>query len=351
MGLAGIENVGSSEAYDVPDYSGMVDSQYDPVINYLQKSIGRTKNQGEKQDQDLKEIYAAMASGNKKAANKIGRRGDKSEDRIQQLGEQLAKRTTGNSERAMGRTIDEAKRLGLSHAADMATQDTRKNLARNQVYQGARTDIARNAESRQNSNWENYARAQSNISRMEGAHERSNLQSELNNLIFGLRGQIASTKSEAASAALQAQMQEDQMQMSADQAAQSSAMSGLSARAGMLDNYQGDIAQLMEAAQGGGGEPRELTGWDAISSEYRNYLKGSGQTDGAPMRNTDEVMNFMQAALANMGPTGVGEDNDAASFLDKLRQYYEEKGGYGGTGVPADALSRVGLPTYNQFYK
>lgn len=349
MGLGDVPS--GTISTDIADYSGMASDQYNPVINYLKKSIKRGKKEGKQGDKDLKNIYSAMAAGNKKTANVIARRGDKGEERIQALGEQLARRTTGNSERAMDRIIKENERLGIENADDMATQDVRKSLARNQVNQTARTNITRNELEKQNSNWENYSRAQSNVSRMEGATQRADLASELQNLIFGLRGQIATTKSEQAAAVLQAQMQEDQMRQAAEQYNASAAQSAYGARAGLLDNYQGDRAALIEAMQGGaGGEPKEpmdLEGWAALGDEYKGYLKQQGQNSGAPGRNTAQVMDFLRANIGNLGAPEYGV-NPQADTINQLLEMWKAQGEYEGTQIPADAIQYLAPMLYKE---
>jgi hypothetical protein len=303
--------------WGVADYSAMAGEQYNPVINYLKKSIKRGKKEGKKGDENLKNIYAGMARGNKRTANQIGRVSDRGEDRIQELGEKLAKRTVGNSERSVERLLAENERLGLTNADDLATRSVRQNLARNQVFQTARTEEARNHLDRQNANWENYARAQSNISRMTGASQRADLQSQLQSLIFGLRGQIAQTKSEKAAAMLQAQMQEDQMMQAAQQSSSSQSSNEMAMRAGLVGNYQSDLQRLLDA-QGGAGaagmsdqKPLDLTGWAAVGDEYKGYLKGTGQHSGAPKRNMDQVMDWVQANLGKMGPAAYGTNSNA----------------------------------------
>jgi hypothetical protein len=339
MGLGNVPS--GTVSTDVANYSAMAGDQYNPVINYLKKSIKRGKKEGRQGDRDIKQIYSAMARGNEKAADKIGRIGDRGEDRIQALGEQLARRTSDNSERAMNRIIDENDRLDLSHTDDMATQDVRKTLGRNQVYQTDRSNSALQALDRQNSNWENYARAQSNISRMEGASQRADLASELQNLIFGLRGQIATTKSEQAAAILQAQMQEDQMRQAAEQFNAQASQSAYGARAGLLDNYQGDIAQLMEAMSGGGsGEPKEpmdLEGWAALGDEYKGFLKSQGQHSGAPGRNTAQAMDFLRANMGKLEAPAYGA-NPQADAIRQLTELWNEQGGYEGTQIPPSAI-------------
>lgn len=350
----GLGDAGSSQGVstDVPNYSAMAAQQYDPALNYLHKSIKRGKKESKKDQAMVTDMYTGLAKGDAKMANKIGREGDRSESRMKQYAKNTARSTEGNSERAIDRILKESDRLDLSASDDLATHDARRDLGRNQVYNNATARSDMNELQRQNDNWENYARAQSGISRMTGASARADLQSQLQDLVFGLRGQIADTKSQSAAAQLQAQMQEDQMQQAAEQFNASQANSAQSQQLGLVDNYQGALQALVDAQSGDGSgtdsqkTPADLEGWAGVGDEYRGFLKGSGQSHGAPGRNTDQVMSWLQSKISQLQPVPYGQ-TPQVDILKQLQEMWAADGGYEGTQIPMSALQQV-LPTLYQ---
>lgn len=351
----GLGDAGSAQGVstDVPNYSAMAADQYDPALAYLHKSIKRGKKQSHKDQAMVADMYTGLAKGDAKLANKLSKQGDRSESRLAQYAKNTAKSTEGNSERAIDRILKESDRLDLSASNDLATHDARRDLGRNQVYNNATARADMSQLQRQNDNWENYARAQSGISRMTGAAARADLQSQLQDLIFGLRGQIADTKSQSAAAQLQAQMQEDQMRQAAEQFNASQANSAQSQQLGLVDNYQGALQALVDAQSGGsdsssGSEksPADLGSWAGVGDEYRGFLKGEGQSQGAPGRNTDQVISWLQSKISQLQPTPYGA-TPQVDILKQLQQMWAADGGYEGTQIPMSALAQV-LPTLYQ---
>ena len=61
----------SANLPNAPDLTGAVKNQYGGVLDYLCKGIGRTEKRGEQRDEDLQQIYHAMAGLSQKSGKKI----------------------------------------------------------------------------------------------------------------------------------------------------------------------------------------------------------------------------------------------------------------------------------------
>ena len=296
-----------------PDMTGMVQDQYGGVLDFLRRSIGRTENKGEKRDEDLKEIYHAMAGLSKKSGKKIARQGRKSTKKIGNLYDNLNRRRDESIQRdtgAVGRRMSE---LGIDAATPASSARLLKESAQDHRLiarqQGRAESTARN----QGQNWANFAKTGAQSARLEGAQQRADLSQNIADTVFALQGQIAQTKAEKAQAMMQAKLQEYQMAADAAQADQAAAMQ----KAGFAQQYQDMMSQANAP-----GDMGDLTGYDYISQILRNEAK---QEPGLNRKDAANALEALQGFVPQMTgrPDAYGQTQDM-QVQDYYRQLEEQ---------------------------
>jgi len=337
LGLSGGDF--SASMPDAPDMTGAVNDQYGDVLGYLRKSIGRTEKKGEKRDQDLKEIYHAMAGLNAKSGKKIARQGRKSTKKISNIYDRLNDRRNTDIQRdtgAVGRRMSE---LGIDAATPASSARLLKESAQDHRLiarqQGRAESTARN----QGQNWANFAKTGAQSARLEGAQQRADLSQNVADTVFALQGQIAQTKAEKAAAMMQAKLQEYQMAADAAQAEQAGAMQ----KAGFAQQYQ---QMMMDQQAAGAGAIGDQTGFDLVSQILRNEAK---QEPGVNRKDAANALEALQGIIPNMvgRPDSYGQTQDMQQ-QDFYRQLEDQAAAAGIS--PELYRSLMSKQIYDQFY-
>jgi len=302
-----------------PDMTGAVQDQYGGVLDFLRRSIGRTENKGEKRDQDLKEIYHAMAGLNKKSGQKIARQGRRSTKKIGNLYDNLNRRRDESIQRdtgAVGRRMSE---LGIDAATPASSSRLLKESAQDHRLiarqQGRAESTARN----QGQNWANFAKTGAQSARLEGAQQRADLSQNIADTVFALQGQIAQTKAEKAAAMMQAKLQEYQMAADAAQAEQAAAMQ----KAGFAQQYQDMMTQANDPAN-----MPEQSGFDLVAQILRNTAKPD---PGLNRKDASQALSEFQSIIPGIqgrpgSYPGQVEDVQQQDFYSQLEEQAKAAG-------------------------
>lgn len=325
----GIPGGVSFNAPEAPDLTASVAGQFAPALQYLRKSIGRTKKEGKKASKNLKGIYEDMALGNVMTSRRIERKGERSTQKLENLYNRVGAERDRDIEREAGAISKRAKELGIRASVPASTQRLNKESAQ-QHRLFARQEGREVASSQQmTDNWSNFARSGAIGARMEGAQAQAELSQNVADLVFQLRGQIAQTQADKAAAISAAQAQEYGMAMDAAQAQ----MSAQQANAGLGQNYMQMMMEKAAAAQGGtGGDISDLQGNDLIAALLRNEArseKGVNQADAsAAIESLGAIIPGLQGAeqFNELGQSQGFADPTQQQFYQQIQDEAESRG-------------------------
>lgn len=242
-----------------PDLTGAVADQYNPILGYLKKSIGRTKKEGAQSSEKLDAIYRAAAKMNERSANRMTKMGNRITKRMGTMYDSQANRANKEINNTQQEVMDRLQGLGLNESIGTATaplarvsEMTNKGIANSKAAQI-------NSQLQGSNSYANYARSSAQNARLEGANAQADLAQQISDLVFGLRGQIAQTKSDKAAAMAQALAAQG-----------SSSNDAAMQQAALLEQFLGMQPQPQQV------DPASLTGTDAFKYGVQNVLRGSG---------------------------------------------------------------------------
>lgn len=327
---------------EAPDLTAGVQSQYSPVIDFLKRSVGRTKREGEQSDKNLKNIYGAMSNMSRQSGKTIAKQGRKSTKQIKKAFDLAERQRNENIERSAGDIVNMAEDLGIEQAVPSSTARLNKESAQRHRLFARQEGRAVSSSRQQTQNWANFAKTGAQTARLEGGEQRAELSQAISDAIFGLRGQIAQSKAERAAAMLQAQQAEYGMAMDAAQAQNSAAMQ----KAGFAQDYQSMMMQQAAAAQEAGGTPKDLEGFDLVSSILKNEAKaepGIGRQDAASA--LEAIQGIIPSITGSTNSYGDLQDINQQNFYSQLAQQAEAQ------GIPPELYrALMSQQVYNQFY-
>ena len=330
---------------EAPDLTAGVQDQYGDVLGFLRNSIGRTENKGEKAAEDLKSIYGAMANMSKQSGKVIKKQGRKTTKGIKKTYANLEERRDESIEKDAGAVSRRLQQLGISSALPASTERLQKESAQDHRLIARQEGRAVASSKDQAANWANFAKTGAQTARLEGAQQRADLSSNIADAVFALQGQIAQTKAEKAAAMMQAQQAEYAMAADAAQAEQAAAMQ----KAGFAQDYQSQMLAAQAASQeAGGGEPKDLQGYDLLRSILGNEAKAE---PGINRGDAANALESIQGIIPGMTPQGTDSYGNPSNDMTQQDFYSQLASQAEAAGIPPELYrALMSQQVYNQFY-
>lgn len=333
-----------------PDLTAGVQDQYGGVLDFLHRSIGRTENQGDKADTDLKQIYGAMSNMSKQSGKVIAKQGRKTTKQTKKLYDKLGQKRDEAIEKDSGAVERRLNQLGINAALPASTERLQKESAQDHRLIARQEGRAVSSARQQGQNWANYAKTGAQTAQLEGAEQRATLSQNVSDAVFALQGQIAQSKAEKAAAMMQAQQAEYGMAADAAQAQQAAAMQ----KAGFAQDYQSQMLAAQQAQQNAAssssGSGADLQGQDLLASILGNVAKqepGINRQDaGAAQKQLMDII-----GSGNLAPTGVDSYGHPSNDLSQQDFYTQISQQAQQAGIDPEFIrALMSKQIYGQFY-